>query len=189
MKREGGERLIMNQEKFALTVERLAHTLMEEYEPFENTCIVAIQPRGVILAKRLVQRISKEPGMNSPLLGILDITFYRDDFRRRDKALEANETDMPFLVEGRKVILVDDVLYTGRTTQAALTALNHFGRPAEVTLLVMVNRRFNRHLPIQSTFTGIQVDALDQAYVQVSWEEESGEDKILLFSDKHKMKD
>jgi pyrimidine operon attenuation protein/uracil phosphoribosyltransferase len=95
---------------------------------------------------------------------------------------------MPFLIEGKKVILVDDVLYTGRTTQAALTALNHFGRPSEVTLLVMVNRRFNRHLPIQSTFTGIQVDALDKAYVSVEWEEETGEDKIILFADKQEIK-
>lgn len=181
-------KLIMDKELFSLTIERLAQTLMEEFEPFENVCIVAIQPRGIMLAKRLVQRISKEPAMNLPLLGVLDITFYRDDFRRRDKPLEANYTDMPFLIEGKKVILVDDVLYTGRTTQAALTALNHFGRPSEVTLLVMVNRRFNRHLPIQSTFTGIQVDALDKAYVNVEWEEESGEDKIILFADKQEIK-
>ena len=184
----GTGRLIMAREQFFLTIERLAQTLMEAYEPFENTCMVAIQPRGVMLAKRLVHRISMEPGMNSLPLGILDITFYRDDFRRREKPLEANYTDMPFLIEGKKVILVDDVLYTGRTTQAALTALNHFGRPLEVTLLVMVNRRFNRHLPIQSTFTGIQVDALDKAYVSVEWEEESGEDKILLFADKQEIK-
>jgi pyrimidine operon attenuation protein/uracil phosphoribosyltransferase len=188
MNEDGAGRLIMDKERFSLTIERLAQTLMEEFEPFENICFVAIQPRGVILAKRLVQRISVEPGMNTPLLGVLDITFYRDDFRRRDKPIEANFTDMPFLIEGKKVILVDDVLYTGRTTQAALTALNHFGRPSEVTLLVMVNRRFNRHLPIQSTFTGIQVDALDKAYVQVTWEEESGEDKILLFADKQEIK-
>jgi pyrimidine operon attenuation protein/uracil phosphoribosyltransferase len=184
----GPGRMIMDRELFSLTIERLAQTLLEAYEPFENTCIVAIQPRGVILAKRLVQRISGETGINTPPLGILDITFYRDDFRRRDKPLEANVTDMPFLIEGKKVILVDDVLYTGRTTQAALTALNHFGRPLEVTLLVMVNRRFNRHLPIQSTFTGIQVDALDKAYVSVEWKEVSGEDKILLFADKHEIK-
>ncbi|MEY3321600.1 MAG: hypothetical protein RLZZ417_1183 [Bacteroidota bacterium] len=188
MNEDGAGRLIMDKERFSLTIERLAYTLMEEYEPFENICFVAIQPRGVILAKRLVERISLEPGMNTPLLGILDITFYRDDFRRRDKPLEANYTDMPFIIEGKRVILVDDVLYTGRTTQAALTALNHFGRPSAVTLLVMVNRRFNRHLPIQSTFTGIQVDALDKAYVQVTWEEESGEDKILLFADKQEIK-
>jgi len=188
MKEDGSGRLIMQKERFSLTIERLAHTLMEQYEPFDDTCFVAIQPRGVILAKRLVQRIASEPGMKTPLLGVLDITFYRDDFRRRDKPLEANYTDMPFLIEGKKVVLVDDVLYTGRTTQAALTALNHFGRPSEVTLLVMVNRRFNRHLPIQSTFTGIQVDALDKAYVKVLWEEESGEDKILLFADKQEIK-
>jgi pyrimidine operon attenuation protein/uracil phosphoribosyltransferase len=115
----GPGKLIMDKELFSLTIERLAQTLMEEFEPFENVCFVAIQPRGVVLAKRLVQRISIEPGMNPPLLGVLDITFYRDDFRRRDKPLEANYTDMPFLIEGKKVILVDDVLYTGRTTQAA----------------------------------------------------------------------
>jgi len=181
-------RLILDEERFSLTVECLAQTLMEAFDAFADVAVVAIQPRGVLLARRLVDRIAKEPGMQAPLLGTLDTTFYRDDFRRRDKPLEAHDTEMPFLVEGRQVVLVDDVLYTGRTVLAALTALNHFGRPAGVSLLVLVNRRFNRHVPIQPAFSGIQVDALDQAYVRVEWAEEGGVDRVWLYPDKKSYK-
>lgn len=116
--------------------------------------------------------------------GKLDITFYRDDFRHRTKPLEAHPTQINFLVEGKRVILIDDVLYTGRTVQAALTALNHYGRPERVELAVMVDRRFNRHLPIQADYTGITVDALHHAYVRVEWTETHGADQILIFPEK-----
>jgi pyrimidine operon attenuation protein/uracil phosphoribosyltransferase len=114
----------------------------------------------------------------------LDITFYRDDFRIRETPLAASTTNMDFLVDDRKVILIDDVLYTGRTIHAALTALQHYGRPKQVELIALVDRRFNRHLPIQSDYIGLTVDAVDEAYVKVEWKEIEGSDKILLFSNK-----
>ena len=119
------------------------------------------------------------------LYGKLDITFYRDDFRTRVQPLEASVTQMDFLIDGYQVILVDDVLYTGRTINAALTALNHYGRPDKVELLALIDRRFNRHLPIQSDYVGLTVDSVDQAYVKVEWKgEQQAEDRVLLYAHK-----
>ncbi|MFZ2897209.1 MAG: bifunctional pyr operon transcriptional regulator/uracil phosphoribosyltransferase PyrR [Saprospiraceae bacterium] len=177
-------RIILNHEQFQLTIERLCHQLIEEFNSFENTCLIGIQPRGVFLADRLYDRLLSILHIPSIEYGKLDITFYRDDFRIRAKPLKASVTDMPFLVEGKNVLLVDDVLYSGRTVQAALTALQHYGRPQRVELVALVDRRFNRHLPIQPDYSGLRVDALDEAYVKVEWKERDREDRVLLFAHK-----
>lgn len=177
-------RVILTRERFELTIERLCRQLIEAYDDFANTCIIGVQPRGTFLANRVVERLQSMLEAGKIEYGKLDITFYRDDFRRRDKPLAPSTTKMDFIVEDKNVVLVDDVLYTGRTIQSALTALNHYGRPRSVELLTLVDRRFNRHLPIQADFIGITVDALDEAYVKVSWREHSGEDKVLLFANK-----
>ena len=178
------ERVILGPERFALTIDRLCYQLVEAFDDFRDTCIVGIQPRGIPLSDRICRRLLDHMGIPDILYGKLDITFYRDDFRRRDRPLEASFTEMDFLVEDKHVVLVDDVLYTGRTVQAALTALNHYGRPKTVELLALVDRRFNRHLPIQASFAGIRVDALDQAYVKVEWQETEGSDRVVLYEDK-----
>lgn len=177
-------RVILTPEHFALTLDRLCYQLVEAYDDFSDTCLIGIQPRGIALSQRIYDRLTNHMGVGSVAYGKLDITFYRDDFRRRDQPIVANTTEMNFLVEDKNVVLVDDVLYTGRTVQAALTALNHYGRPQKVELLTLVDRRFNRHLPIFANFKGIQVDALDRAYVRVEWKETHGADRVLLFADK-----
>ena len=113
-------------------------------------------------------------------LGYLDITFFRDDFRRTEKPLEANKTNINFIVENKKVIFIDDVLYTGRSIRAALTAVQSFGRPSEIELLVLIDRRFSRNLPIQPDYRGRQVDAINNEKVKVSWKENDGEDAVYL---------
>ena len=177
-------RVILEKERFGLTIERLCQQLIENYEDFDNSCIIGVQPRGVLLAKRIHSRLESIITGASIQYGELDITFYRDDFRIREKPLAASTTNIDFLVEGKKVLLIDDVLYSGRTIHAALTALQHYGRPKQVELVALVDRRFNRHLPIQSDYVGLTVDAVDEAYVKVEWEEIDGSDKILLFSNK-----
>jgi pyrimidine operon attenuation protein/uracil phosphoribosyltransferase len=177
-------RVITGKERFALTIERLCQQLIEQHGSFVDTCLIGIQPRGVNLSGRLKRELQRILPDSSIEYGKLDITFYRDDFRTRDKPLSASRTEIDFLVEDKKVILVDDVLYTGRTVQAALTALNHYGRPRKVELLTMVDRRFNRHVPIQADYIGLTVDAVDRAYVSVEWLEQQGEDRILIFADK-----
>jgi pyrimidine operon attenuation protein / uracil phosphoribosyltransferase len=178
-------RTISESAQLDLTIERLCYQLLEDYGDFKNTCFIGIQTGGVSLAERLQQKMAAI--LRGPLpmpLGKLDITFYRDDFRTSKKPLAANTNDMSFVVENQRVILIDDVLYTGRSVQAAMTALNHYGRPESVKLLVLVDRRFNRQVPVRPDYVGIVLDALDEAYVQVEWKETDGKDRVLLFPHK-----
>ncbi len=178
--KETTAKVLLSQERFQITVERLCWQLIETYDSFENTCIIGIQTKGVFLANRVEQRIRAILDVPQIDYGKLDITFYRDDFRTREKPLRAMRTEMDFIVENKKVILIDDVLYTGRTIQAALTALNHYGRPEQVELLTLVDRRFHRDLPIKADYAGLVVDGIEDAYIKVEWQEVEGEDQILL---------
>ena len=179
-------KVILANERFELTIHRLCHQLIENHGDFSNSCLIGIQPRGIFFSERIIKHLQSLLKNSTLEYGKLDITFYRDDFRIRETPLAANTTTIDFLVEGKKVILIDDVLYTGRTIQAALTALQHYGRPDQVELLALIDRRFNRHLPIQSDYTGLVVDALDEAYVKVEWADQDGQDQIKLFSSKVK---
>lgn len=174
---------LLDRPRFALTIERLCHQLLEDWGDFSNACIVGIQPRGTMLSNRIHTRLEQLIGTHIEY-GKLDITFHRDDFRMPDGPLAPHPNEIDFIVADKKVLLIDDVLYTGRTISAALAALQDYGRPSAVELLVLVDRRFNRHLPIQPDYVGITVDALDEAYVKVRWDEIHGEDEILLFDKK-----
>lgn len=173
---------ILSPDRFKITLLRLASEIIENYDDKEPINIIGIQEKGVILAERLIKLIQQEDSKRKINLGKLDITFYRDDFRMRQTPLTANATSINFDIESKKILLIDDVLYTGRTIHAAISALQDFGRVQRMELLTMVDRRFNRHLPIKSDYTGLQVDAVDESYVRVQWEHLDGEDKILIFS-------
>lgn len=175
-------RVILDNKLMRLTLERLCHQLLENYGNFSNTAIIGVQPRGVYLAKRLHGRLEDLTG-HKVLFGKLDPTFHRDDFRSRGKQLLAKETDIDFMVDGMKVILVDDVLYTGRTIRAALDALMAFGRPENVELLTLINRRFHRELPIQADYIGKTIDTIEDVHVQVEWADEKGEDSVILIKE------
>lgn len=173
------QRIIHPPERFDLTLERLCRHLIEEHGDFSNTCLIGVQTGGVFLADRLIARLAKM-GVTDIEYGKLDITFYRDDFRTGKGNLTPHPTEIDFLVEDKRVVLVDDVLFSGRTTVSALTALNHYGRPAQVELLVMVDRRFRRILPVRANYRGLAVDSLDKEYVEVQWAESHGQDQIVL---------
>lgn len=175
-------RVILDSHIFSITLARLAHQLIENCQEGEQLCIVGIQEKGVILAERLMEVIG-DTDLDIEF-GKLDITFYRDDFRIRNLPLKASKTEVDFLVDNKRVILVDDVVYTGRTIQAAMAALQDFGRPSKVELLCMVDRRFNRHLPIQTTYAGIAVDSIDDSYVRVQWKNVEGADLVKIYSGK-----
>jgi pyrimidine operon attenuation protein / uracil phosphoribosyltransferase len=177
-------KILLSHDRFNLTIERLCHQLLEDWGNFEGACIIGIQPRGTLLANRVHQRLQVLCEGKHIEYGKLDITFYRDDFRMPEGPLSPYPNEINFITTNKKVLIVDDVLYTGRTIQAALAALQHYGRPLAVELLVLVDRRFNRQLPIQADYVGITVDAYDQAYVKVRWQETHGEDQILLFEHK-----
>ncbi len=169
---------ILSEQQLALTVKRLAHQILENNLSLENTVLIGLQPRGIWLSDRIVQELQKIVDPAHIQYGKLDITFYRDDIR---KSLHiANATDIPFNLENRKVVLIDDVLYTGRTIRAALDALLAFGRPSKVTLCVLVDRRFNRELPIQPDYTGKTIDTIISQKVIVNWKETNGVDEVVL---------
>lgn len=172
-------RLILEKRKLQLTLERLCYQLIENHHDFSESVIVGIQPRGIHLSARLV-KILESITNHSIAYGLLDPTFYRDDFRMAGKKLSPKQTDLPVSVEGKKVVLVDDVLFSGRTVRAALDALMHFGRPHKVELLVLIDRRFSRELPIQPDYTGLAVDSLPTEKVTVQWEHLNGDDQIWI---------
>jgi len=176
------QKVLLSSKEIQIILHRLACQLLEKHLDFKNAVLIGIQPRGTYLAERLTKILKEEYGVKHIDLGFLDITFYRDDFRRSDKTLEANKTNINFLVDNKKVVLIDDVLYTGRSIRAALTAIQSFGRPSEVELLTLIDRRFSRHLPIQPNYRGRQVDAINDEKVKVKWEQNDGEDAVYLIN-------
>ncbi len=175
-------REIINTTEFNLILKRLAFQLIENHNNFEETVLIGLQSKGVYLADRLKKVLSDiNPDLKLDV-GYLDITFFRDDFRRSTKPLVANETKIDFIIEGKKVVLLDDVLFTGRTIRAGLDAMLAFGRPSLVELLVLVDRRYKRHLPIQPSYVGKVVDSITSEQVEVEWEEVEGVDKVLMYS-------
>lgn len=172
--------MLLNATEINIALNRLACQLIENHDDFSNTVLIGLQPRGVFLAERLKSLLEKEYNIKNIRLGYLDITFYRDDFRRGEKPLEANKTSIDFIVEDKRVVFIDDVLFTGRSIRSALTAIQSFGRPLEIELLTLVDRRFSRHLPIQPDYRGRQVDAINGEKVKVCWKENDGEDAVYL---------
>jgi pyrimidine operon attenuation protein/uracil phosphoribosyltransferase len=176
------QKILLTSKEVTIILHRLACQLIEKHLDFSNTVLIGLQPRGIFLANRIKQILEEEYQVKSIQLGYLDITFFRDDFRRGEKSLEANKTNIDFIVEDKKVIFIDDVLFTGRSINAALTAIQSFGRPSEVELLTLIDRRFSRHLPIQPDYRGRQVDTIDGEKVKVCWQENEGEDAVYLIT-------
>ncbi|WAC02860.1 bifunctional pyr operon transcriptional regulator/uracil phosphoribosyltransferase PyrR [Lacinutrix neustonica] len=176
------QKVLLNATAINIILHRLACQLIENHKDFSNTVLIGLQPVGKYLANRLAQILKSDYNIKNLQLGLLDITFYRDDFRRGDKIHEANTTEINFIVEDKKVVFIDDVLYTGRSIRAALTAIQSFGRPNEIELLTLIDRRFSRHLPIQPNYRGRQVDAINEEKVKVNWKENEGEDAVYLIN-------
>ncbi|MCU0320151.1 MAG: bifunctional pyr operon transcriptional regulator/uracil phosphoribosyltransferase PyrR [Flavobacteriales bacterium] len=167
---------------FGLTVERLCHQLIEDHGDLRGVALVGLQPRGVLLARRLRSELHRILGAEHLAYGELDITFHRDDFRHRSSPAAPSATELDFSLDERKVVLVDDVLYTGRSIRAGLDALLAFGRPSAVQLLVLIDRRFSRELPIQPDYVGKWVDSIAGQRVTVEWREHDGADRVTLDS-------
>ncbi|MBN8643012.1 MAG: bifunctional pyr operon transcriptional regulator/uracil phosphoribosyltransferase PyrR [Flavobacteriales bacterium] len=176
------QKALLTAKEVTIILHRLACQLIEKHLDFSDTVLIGLQPRGIYLANRIKSILENEYQVKNIQLGFLDITFFRDDFRRGEKSLEANKTKIDFIVEDKKVVFIDDVLFTGRSINAALTAIQSFGRPSEVELLTLIDRRFSRHLPIQPDYRGRQVDTIDGEKVKVCWQENEGEDAVYLIT-------
>ena len=175
------KKLILDSDLLDITISRLCQQLIENHQEFQETVILGLQPRGIFLAELIQQKLKALLKKEVPL-GYLDATFHRDDFRRRDIPVKANETRVPFAIEGKKVVLVDDVLFTGRTVRAAMDAMIAFGRPKKVELLVLIDRKYNRDLPIAADYVGKVVNTLSSQKVLVELESNGLNNKIWLIN-------
>jgi pyrimidine operon attenuation protein/uracil phosphoribosyltransferase len=169
---------LMSASEIDRTLVRLAHEILERTANLDNLAFIGIRRRGVPLAQRLAQKIEALEHRNIPV-GTLDISLYRDDLSTVSHQPVVNATEIPFSVTGRDVILMDDVLYTGRTIRAALDALFDHGRPARVQLLVLIDRG-HRELPIEARYVGRMVQTTAKEIIEVKFEEIDSMEKVLL---------
>ena len=173
-------KIILDQEVLNITIRRLCQHLIENHQEEIETVVLGLQPRGVFFANRVIETLKTEFSLDIPS-GSLDTTFHRDDFRRRESPKKASYTHVPFFIENKNVILIDDVLYTGRSVRAALDAMITFGRARKVELMVLIDRKFSRHLPVEANYIGRKVNTLESQKVEVEWKEQGFEkDNVWL---------
>ena len=173
-------RVLLSNKKIEIILKRLANQLIEKFDDFDKVVLVGLQPRGIHLLNRLVEILENDYGLKKVIHGKLDITFFRDDFRRKNKPLVPSVTNINFSIENKVVVLVDDVFFTGRTVRSGLDAIMTFGRPISVEFLTLIERRFTQHLPIKADYIGQSIDTINEERVSVLWKEEDGKDQILL---------
>jgi pyrimidine operon attenuation protein/uracil phosphoribosyltransferase len=174
--------VLLSSKEVNIILHRLTSQLIEKHEDFSNTVLIGIQPRGVFLANRikfLLENFYKIPNIK---LGLLDITFFRDDFRRSEKTLSASSSKIDFSIENKNVVLVDDVLFTGRSIKAAMSSIDTYGRPKSIELLVLIDRRFKREIPIQANYCGAKIDTFKGDRVKVVWGDKLKDNVIYIES-------
>lgn len=170
---------LLNSTRMDITLQRLAHQLVENHLDFSNAALIGIQPRGSYLSGRIANLVKTISGNHNIHYGLLDITFYRDDYSSSHIKVPSH-MDISFSVEGLDVVLIDDVLHTGRTIRSAMDALIDFGRPKKVELLTLIDRRFSRELPVQPDYVGYAVDTILTQRVNVLWAEKDLRDEVIL---------
>lgn len=173
------EREILNKTEINILISRLTRQLIENHNLFKESILIGVQPRGIFVANRLQQKLKELSGIDVTT-GAIDTTFFRDDFRRKDMPLLPSVNNLDFSIENKRIILVDDVLFSGRTIRAAMDALMTFGRPTSIELLVLIDRRFTRNLPIEANYVGKYIDTLSSEKVEVMWKETDEIDKVIL---------
>ena len=164
---------LFNRERLEITIDRLCHQLIENHKNFNNSVLIGLQPRGIFFLDRIKRKINSllKKEIES---GILDTTFYRDDFRSNEIP-QAKETLIPFLVDDKNVVIIDDVLFTGRTVRSAMDGIMNFGRPKKIELLVLVDRKYSRDIPIEPTYCGIKINTITSDRIEVNLVEQGFE--------------
>ena len=174
------KKILLDSKKIDLILNRLVCELVENHKDFNNTVLIGLQPRGTYLIEKILNIFKKKyPNINIES-GILDFTFFRDDFRRSEKTLKASSTQIDFSIENKNVVLIDDVLFTGRSIKAAMSSIDSYGRPNSIELLVLIDRRYKREIPIQANYCGAKIDTFKGDKVNVVWNENSKKDVIYI---------
>ncbi len=169
---------LMSGSEIDRTLTRLAHEIIEKNDTLDSVALIGVRRRGVPLAERLAEKIGQLAGRKIPV-GILDITFYRDDLSTVGQKPLLQASEIPFSITGQDIILVDDVLYTGRTTRAALDALFDLGRPRRVQLLALIDRG-HRELPIEARYVGKYVETTDREIIEVKLQEVDQNERVMM---------
>ena len=162
-------KILLDSKKIEIILSRLVYQLIENHKNFENTVLLGLQPRGVFLINKILEIFKRDHSKLKIKSGILDYTFFRDDFRRSEKTLSASSSKIDFSIENKNVVLVDDVLFTGRSIKAAMSSIDTYGRPKSIELLVLIDRRFKREIPIQANYCGAKIDTFKGDRVKVVW--------------------
>lgn len=171
----------MDSDSVNRTISRIVNQILERNNGARDLAIIGIRTRGVYIAERIAGEIEKLEGIRPPM-GILDISFYRDDLMRKTEWPNVKKTEIPFPVEDKKIILADDVIFTGRTTRAAIDEIMDYGRPSSIQLAVLVDRG-HRELPIQADYTGIKLSTLSTEEVRVHLKEADGRDEVIIVTE------
>ena len=171
--------ILFNNKRLEITINRLCQQLIENHKTFKNTVLIGLQPRGVYFLNRIKKNLEKNL-KKEIRTGYSDTTFYRDDFRSGDIPT-AKETSIPFIVDDKDVIIIDDVLFTGRTVRSAMEGIMNFGRPKKIELLVLVDRKFSRDVPIEPSYCGLKINTITSDRIEVNLTEQGfKEDNIMI---------
>jgi pyrimidine operon attenuation protein/uracil phosphoribosyltransferase len=174
------KKVLLDSKKIDIILNRLVCQLVENHKDFNNTVLIGLQPRGIFLIEKILEIFKKNyPSINIDS-GILDFTFFRDDFRRSEKTLKASSTQINFSVENKNVVLIDDVLFTGRSIKAAMSSMDSYGRPNSIELLVLIDRRYKREIPIQANYCGAKIDTFKGDKVNVVWNKNFDKNVIYI---------
>ena len=163
------KKVLLDSKKIEIILNRLVCELVENHKDFHNTVLIGLQPRGIFLIEKILEIFRKDYSNLNINYGILDFTFFRDDFRRSQKTLSASSTKINFSIENKNVVLIDDVLFTGRSIKAAMSSMDAYGRPKSIELLVLIDRRYKREIPIQANYCGAKIDTFKGDRVNVEW--------------------
>ena len=162
-------KILLDSKKIEIILSRLVYQLIENHKDFQDTVLLGLQPRGIFLIDKILEVFKRDHPNIEIKSGILDYTFFRDDFRRSEKTLSASSSKIDFSIENKNVVLVDDVLFTGRSIKAAMSSIDTYGRPKSIELLVLIDRRFKREIPIQANYCGAKIDTFKGDRVKVVW--------------------
>ena len=174
------KKVLLNSKKINIILNRLVCQLVENHKDFNDTVLIGLQPRGIFLIEKILEIFKKKHPTINISSGILDFTFFRDDFRRSEKTLKASSTQINFSIENKNVVLIDDVLFTGRSIKAAMSSMDSYGRPNSIELLVLIDRRYKREIPIQANYCGAKIDTFKGDKVSVVWNENSKKNIIYI---------
>ena len=175
-------KILLDSKKIEIILSRLVYQLIENHKDFHDTVLLGLQPRGIFLIDKILEIFKRDHPNIEIKSGILDYTFFRDDFRRSEKILSASSTKIDFSIENKNVVLIDDVLFTGRSIKAAMSSIDSYGRPKSIELLVLIDRRFKREIPIEANYCGAKIDTFKGDRVKVVWGEKLSDNVIYIES-------